>query len=500
MGSFWSSGEGTGPDRLHFSEVGLGQLLAEGGEGRVFEVARPPRSGGRDGLSGGASPLVYKHLRQPRPLSELAAIVGFPSLLDLSRPGLATRALRSSAWPTMAVVGDDPELAVGALMPRAPAPFWLKHRDGTNRLATLSYLASDPDRMAVAYGVQVPAPGAPERIALLFALSRLLDAWQHPDGPHVVHGDLSAKNILWSTDPAPAIYVLDCDGATVTAGVAGAGPEEEDEPGGAGGKERLRLRATTPNWDDPALSPGTVPTEATDCYAIGLAFLRVVGAANFPLQARQRAGGVVNVDLALPRTWRRLPDMPGLWALCERSLSVANAPGRPSPAEWSAHLEELLGLLGAADLGARARAAQGDPAPSGAGGPASLTSGRAAERATAWVTARVDVTVPDVAVRPVLGHRTTSTWELISPRPVAGAASEPMASAGPWVGLSPRQAVQRTLLAWAGAHRLAARLVRSPGRMRHGLRRLAGVVVLDLAAACVVLFLVGMIVSPWIGL
>ena len=133
----------------------------------------------------------------------------------------------SSAWPVAVVVGDDPAVAVGTLLPRAPLEFWVRHRDGTNRLASLSYLANDPDRIAVAYGVMLPAPGAPERVALVYALARLLDAWQSGNGgksgaggtlsPQVVHGDLSAKNVLWSLRPVPAVYVLDCDGASVTA-------------------------------------------------------------------------------------------------------------------------------------------------------------------------------------------------------------------------------------------------------------------------------------------
>jgi hypothetical protein len=56
------------------------------------------------------------------------------------------------------------------------------------------------------------------------------------------------------------------------------------------------------------------------------------------------------------------------------------------------------------------------------------------------------------------------------------------------------------LAAWAAAHGLAVRQVRLPGRRSNGLRRLLGVAVLDLAAACLALFLVGMVVSPWIGL
>ena len=98
------------------------------------------------------------------------------------------------------VVGDDPAVALGTVLPRAPHGFWVRHRDGTNRLASLSYLANDPDRIAVAYGVMMPAPGAPERVALVYALARLLDAWQAGSGtarrPGRPRGPLGQKRPL----------------------------------------------------------------------------------------------------------------------------------------------------------------------------------------------------------------------------------------------------------------------------------------------------------------
>ncbi len=111
------------------------------------------------------------------------------------------------------------------------------------------------------------------------------------------------------------------------------------------------------------------------------------------------------------------------------------------------------------------------------------------------------MTVPDVVVRPVLRHRTVATWQLIRPSLVMTGPGLHGGSALPGpAGLSPRQMARRTLAAWAAAHGLALRLVGSPGRRLNGARRLAGVLVLDVAAACVALFLVGMAVSPWIGL
>lgn len=467
------------------AELALGELLAEGGEGRVFEVAGTVSSAPQP-----AGARVYKQLRHPRPLAELSLLCELPALLAVRDEGVCRRALSSSAWPAAAVVGEhDATEALGVLMPRAPEEFWLRHRDGPSRLATLSYLTGDPDRMSVAYGVTVPPPGAPERVALVYALARVLDAWQGGAGPLVVHGDLSARNVLWSLRPAPKVYVLDCDGALVGQRHASGGGTGPGDPGAP-----RPLRAVTPNWDDPSLPPGCLPGAASDRYVLGLVFLRLVGAAHFPLQGRQRAHPQVSVDLELPRSWRKFPDMPGLWELCERSLSLVNATERPAPAEWAAALEDLLDVLGAGGMAARARAAQGDERRAS---PGPAVQGGAPPR----FLARAAVTVPDVVVRPALRHRAVATWQLIRPNPVLSGPGREGGAGLPGVsGLTPGQMVRRTLGAWAAAHGLALRLVRLPGRRLNGVRRLGGVLVLDVAAGCVALFLVGMAVSPWIGL
>jgi hypothetical protein len=449
------------------ADLRLGPLLAEGGEGRVYEVPTPP------GELGTVGRLVYKQLRSPQPVAAWRSLVAVPALLAERHVVAARRVLTASAWPLAVVTdNDDPSVALGSLMPRAPSPFWLRHRDGNQRLATLSYLASDPDRIAVAYGVDVPPPGGAERVALVYALALLLDAWQGGPGPRVVHGDLSAKNVLWSVRPAPAVFVLDCDGARV------------DDPG----TSSQGVRATTPNWDDPATPPGSEPSEVTDRYLLGLVFLRLVGSAHFPLQGRQRAGEKVNVDLELPRWWRKFPDMPGLWGLCERSLSVVGASERPAPGQWASALEDLLEFLGAVELAGQVRRAQGDA------GPAVADPGRLS-RSLLSATA---VTVPDVVVRPLLRDRSAPAWQLVRPT-AALAGGDGLALSGP-AALTPRQFARRVVASWAAAHRLASTLVRRSGRRAHGLRRLLGLLVLDLAAACLGLFLVGMVVSPWIGL
>jgi hypothetical protein len=238
---------------------------------------------------------------------------------------------------------------------------------------------------------------------------------------------------------------------------------------------------------------------------LGITFLRVVGAAHFPLQSPQRSAEHVNVDLELPRSWRKVPDLPVLWELCERSLSVADVEGRPSPGEWAAELEHVLDVLSAPALGAAVREAQGDPRQ--ARGPVPNGTRGGAKRLAAAAT------VPDVAVRPVLRRRAPSTWQLIS-GPSLGAGGDLAdggggARAGTWwagqgatsgTPLTSRQVARGLLATWGGAHRLAVGWARSPGRLGYGLRRLAGVLVLDFVAACAVLFIFAMLVSPWIGL
>ncbi len=105
------------------SELRLGELLAEGGEGRVYEV--------RAGSGDPGSQRVYKELRRPCPVTELNSLVGFPAQLSARDQPLSARVLSSSAWPLSVVVGDDPEVALGTVLPRAPHQFWVRHRDGS---------------------------------------------------------------------------------------------------------------------------------------------------------------------------------------------------------------------------------------------------------------------------------------------------------------------------------------------------------------------------------
>jgi hypothetical protein len=169
-------------------------------------------------------------------------------------------------------------------------------------------------------------------VGLALALARLLAAFESGD-PAIGHGDLSTKNVLWSLQRGPEIFVIDCDNS------------ERFSRDGSSLADPHRRRAMTPNWDDPAVPRGSNPTELTDRYSLALIFLRIVGAANFPIQARQRSGDTVSVDFPVPPgplASLLLDEANPVWDLCARGLSVRRPETRPPAAAWVPVLEAIL--------------------------------------------------------------------------------------------------------------------------------------------------------------
>jgi hypothetical protein len=405
----------------------------------------------------------------------------------------------------------------------------------------LSYLTADPAHRAVAYGLSLPDPVSPERLGLVYALARVLEAFETAN-PRAGHGDLSTKNVLWSLQRGPEVFVLDCDNC------------EQFDPDGRPLTPAGRRRAMTPNWDDPAVAGGGNPTLASDRYSLALIFLRVVGAANFPIQARQRQGGPITVDFAVPRG--HLADAllgPGaeLWHLCGRGLNVSDPDRRPPASAWLAPLEAVLDAMGAASLMRSVWAAQGGGAPSP---PVPLQPIDAA---------------PDVNIRPVpalprpapqrmspYGPGRTAPWRRPQPAGVPGAVglaggfspappgtagggfspapagttgggfspasgssrAAPLPSPGPAhpggqrsgsarpsAGATAVSTQARAHLAeasawWASLHRQMMRSLWTSGHRSEGARRLAACVAVDLVLALIALFVVGMVVSPVLGI
>jgi hypothetical protein len=493
---------------VRLDELRVGELLAEGGEGRVFELPVRPH-------------LVLKRYRRPTRRDFLDEIVAWPDTIE--NPELVQRVSTATAWPAATVVtgeADPPGRPTGAgvLLPRAPRRFALRHRDGTIRLATLSYLTADPAHRAIAYGLSLPEPVSPERLGLVYALARVLEAFETAGSP-VSHGDLSTKNVLWSLQRGPEVFVIDCDNCERLG--------SDLRPFTSGD----RRRAMTPNWDDPAVRAGGNPTLESDRYSLALIFLRVVGAANFPIQARQRQGGPITVEFAVPasRFGEALlgPGAP-LWDLCERGLSVSDPRLRPPASAWVAALEAVLDTLGASAImrGVWATQGGGRPAPAPALDP--LPTRR------------------DVVIRPVLASpRPVPKWTLVPPPPVApwrrsAAVPSPFVSAsapgggagwpalgapaasgppgasvgwqtpGPPVASGPpgatavspqvRTYVAQAAVWWVALHRATLRALWTPGHRGEGARHLAVCAGLDFVVALVALFVVAMIVAPVLGI
>lgn len=342
--------------------------------------------------------LLLKSYRRPADRSHLEDLVAWPAR---SGEDAAARIGAAAAWPCSVVTGGRGE-AVGLLMPRAPRRFSVRHRDGRSRLASLSYLTSDPVHRAVAYGLELPAPASPDRVGLVYALARLLAAFEE-GSPSVGHGDLSTKNVLWSLQRGPEVFVIDCDNSDFF-GPDGRPatddrPASDDRPATDGG----RRRAMTPNWDDPAVPRGQNPTAATDRYSLALIFLRVVGAANFPIQARQRSGDRVEIRFPAPEG-PLLDPAAAVWQLCARGLTLGDVAARPAAAEWLGPLECLLDRMGAAGPVRAAVHGRGAPSP--------VVHPRGPAPA-------------DVVIVPELAPRRERTWTRVSPAPRFGPAPSP---------------------------------------------------------------------------
>jgi len=469
---------------VRLEDLRVGGLLAEGGEGKVYQLPLQPH-------------LVYKSYRRPLDPAIVEELVSWPRrALDTQRRATVAAA---AAWPESAVLNTE-GLVAGLLVPRAPKRYALRHRDGATRLATLSYLTTDPAHRAVAYGLQLPSPAGPERFGLVYALARLLEAFDAGD-PRVGHGDLSTKNVLWSLQRGPEVFVIDCDNA-----------ERFDRSGRPLG-DPGRRRAMTPNWDDPAVTRGSNPTVESDRYSLALIFLRVVGAANFPMQARQRSGEPISVDFPLPP--ELLSDAllgPGapLWALCERGLSLS-APGeRPPASAWVAALEAVLDAIGSAQVMRNVWAAQGGGRPSPAViRPLSEESDVAIRPVPAEARPQPKVTRPVTApfrARALLNPQTMATVRLASggfgppaPAPAwgvqtGGAPAPPAAPLMPEV----RAAARRTARAWLGLHRRALRALLFAQSQSRG-RTLALCAAIDVSLAIATMFMLAMLTSPFIG-
>ncbi|MGX1816256.1 DUF4189 domain-containing protein [Streptomyces albidoflavus] len=229
--------------------LALGRRLGQGGQGTVYEVTNktvtPPRGGGWDA--------VYKEYAPPV-LSQLD-VAALETLVGL--PGASTAAqgqwlCERTAWPAAVVRRQG--VTCGFLMRAVPERFTFDLRGLGNtvvgrHLANLEYLLND-DAYVAGIGLVVSDR---DRFLLLADLAETLDRF-HTMG--VTVGDLSPKNLLFTTAPRPACFFIDCDAVRLRGATA-------------------LPQAETPDWEVPSGERKATP--ASDAYKLALLAVRLLG-------------------------------------------------------------------------------------------------------------------------------------------------------------------------------------------------------------------------------
>ncbi|MBM9509643.1 hypothetical protein [Actinacidiphila acididurans] len=295
------------------------RLLGKGGQGEVWAI--------RGAMVNGSWPVAYKQYA-PDSLREadtaaLDAMVRFvPSLEAAAGRWLCEH----TAWPA-ALVEDADGTVRGFLMRQVPQEY-------VRRLATR------PDKPEIA-GVEFllnPRPyldrigidlGDRQRLQLLMNVAGLLDGL-HRLG--VAVGDLSPKNLLFTLDPQPSCFFIDCDAMAL------------------GGRSVLR-QTETPGWELPIGEP--LATPAGDRFKFSLLAVRL-------FLGDQEDRDVAALAAVSPR----------LGELARLGLSAT--PGeRPPLREWLGELEPALSRVPARPAAPHfAPAVPGAAAPAGRPAPA----------------------------------------------------------------------------------------------------------------------------------
>ncbi|QKV75299.1 hypothetical protein [Amycolatopsis sp. Hca4] len=279
-------------DELEEAQLGpLGTELGRGGQAVVHllpELQLPDVAGS----------LVYKrYFGQQSAPHGLRAIVRVRSALDQrGRERLDTIA----SWPARVVRKDG--VVVGVVMPLIHESFFQKRvLPGSGRAVNdpreVQNLFVEPS-LAVRLGM--PPVTTADRLAFCRDFAGAL-AFLHGRG--VVFGDVNAKNALFRRAPEPTVMLVDCDAVRIK------------------GSAAVVRQLSAPDWAPPE---GTILTQATDVYKLGLFVLRALTPGPQASTARD------------PDRLRELFDPAGQQLL--RATLGENAQDRPRSAEWYAYL------------------------------------------------------------------------------------------------------------------------------------------------------------------
>ncbi len=223
----------------------LGTLtkLGQGGQGIVY---RAPKAKTKF-----ADAMVFKEYKaQARANVSFDALSAMPAFVEDTLSDDDGKALVSiSAWPCALV--ETSRGSVGFVMPAIPDSFYidLTTVKGVSRTtAEFQHLLNPPSVLA-ARGITITDA---QRYQLLREVAKAL-AFLHRIG--VCVGDISPKNLLFSLQPRPAVYFIDCDAMRVN-GVS------------------VLPQMETPEWEVP--TGEELATIYSDAYKLGLLALRLL--------------------------------------------------------------------------------------------------------------------------------------------------------------------------------------------------------------------------------
>ncbi len=282
----------------------LGELepFDEGGEGSIFQL--------HSSLGPSRLPALYKEYKlATRRQLDRGVLQEFVDFVRSLPPSRAAWLYERAAWPTWIVEDDGAEEAdlasvTGIVIPHAPSFFVTNLQSPTGghmRVPAKFELLLNGKDFLESVGVEISMR---QRLEVLAAAAETMSFF-HSQGFSV--GDFSCKNILFSLNPRPSCFFIDCDSMLI------------------GGRSALPP-GETPEWELPLGEE--LGTSAGDRYKFALLVLRMHTGAQHH------------------RDPHRLPvrTHPELRRLVQASLS-RRAIDRPLISEWSGPLTEAAAAL-----------------------------------------------------------------------------------------------------------------------------------------------------------
>ena len=238
--------------------------LGQGAEGKVFEISN-------------SQDLVYKEFfvvsSSPPNLVALERLVEVSmSMKSDEKKWLDERALT----PKKAIV-ENRKLR-GYLMKKIPKEFYCLHGVKArprntpcdwNFLSMRHTFSSNNNLVS-----DVPVLSTKNTLELLLDLSKTIEIFHRYD---IILGDISGRNLLWSSVPKLKVLLIDCDGFRVR------------------GSGSVNHPKQTPDWMDPTIS-NNMTNQSSDIYKLGLAAYRAIWC--HPTNMPQK-------DIAPPPTYSR---------------------------------------------------------------------------------------------------------------------------------------------------------------------------------------------------